>query len=135
MTFSFPSSYLFTSNAVIDGCLFKKIGKSTLFIFNSLNRRFGNATFFRVSCPLPIIPLCLSSSRLVRSLKKRLTTRQVQVLLQQISLCLWLERVCVHPMNKDVSQAIIVTFYPCHFQKMVGWVAFKFSLLFVLKFF
>ena len=35
-------------------------------------------------------------------------------------------------MNKDVSQAIIVTFYQCHFQKMVGWVAFKFSLLFVL---
>ena len=33
--------------------------------------------------------------------------------------------VCVHPLNKDVSQAIIGTFYQCHFQKIVGWVTFK----------
>ena len=58
-----------------------------LFIFKSLNRRFGNAAFFRVqvslrSCALPIITLYLSSSRIVRPLKKRLTAGQVQVLLQ-----------------------------------------------------
>ena len=35
---------------------------------------------------------------------------------------------CVHPLNKDVSQAIAGTFYQCLFQKMVGWVAFKVSL-------
>ena len=52
----------------------------------------------------------------------------------QISLCLWLERVCVHPVNKDVYQAIISTFYQCQFQSIVGWLAFKFSLLFMLKF-
>ena len=34
--------------------------------------------------------------------------------------------VCVHPMNKDFSQAVIGIFYQCHFQKMVGWVVFKF---------
>ena len=34
--------------------------------------------------------------------------------------------VCVHPLNKDFSQAVIGTSYQCHFQKMVGWVAFKF---------
>ena len=51
------------------------------------------------------------------------------------SLCLWLECVCVPPLNKDVSQAIIGTFYQCHFRKMAGWdkVAFKFSLLFMLR--
>ena len=37
-------------------------------------------------------------------------------------------------LNKDVSQAIIGFFYQCYFQKMVGWVVFKFSLLFMLKF-
>ena len=53
----------------------------------------------------------------------------------QISLCVWLQLyVCVHPLNKVVFQAIIGTFYQCHFQKMVGWVAFKVSLLFMLKF-
>ena len=43
--------------------------------------------------------------------------------------------VCVPPLNKDVSQAIIGTFYQCHFRKMAGWdkVAFKFSLLFMLR--
>ena len=51
----------------------------------------------------------------------------------QISLCVWLLCVCVHPLNKD-SQAIIGTFYQCHFQEMVGWVAFKVSLLLMLKF-
>ena len=51
------------------------------------------------------------------------------------SLCLWLECVCVPPLNKDVSQAMIGTFYQCHFRKMAGWekVVFKFSLLFMLK--
>ena len=29
--------------------------------------------------------------------------------------------VCVHPLNKDVSQAIIGTFFQCILQKMVGW--------------
>ena len=38
--------------------------------------------------------------------------------------------VCVYI---HVSQAIICTFYQCQFQKMVGWVAFKFSLPFMLK--
>ena len=33
-----------------------------------------------------------------------------------------------HPLNEDVSQAIIGTFYQCRFQKMVGWVALRFLL-------
>ena len=41
--------------------------------------------------------------------------------------------VCVHPLNKDVSQAIIGTFFQRLLQKMVGWVAFEFSLRFLLK--
>ena len=46
----------------------------------------------------------------------------------QISLCVAESvRVCVHPLNKDVSQAIIGTFYHCLFQNMFGWVAFKVS--------
>ena len=40
---------------------------------------------------------------------------------------------CVHPLNKDVSQAIIGTFFQRFLQKMVGWVAFEFSLRFLLK--
>ena len=57
----------------------------------------------------------------------------------QISLCLWLDVcvcvcVCVHPLNKDVSQAITGTFCQCHFQKIVVWVTFKFSLLLMLRF-
>ena len=40
---------------------------------------------------------------------------------------------CVHPLNKDVSQAIIGTFFQSLLQKMVGWVAFEFSLRFLLK--
>ena len=52
----------------------------------------------------------------------------------QISLCLWLECVCVHPLNKDVPQAITGTLYQYHFQKMVGWVVFKVSVLFTLRF-
>ena len=88
MTFSFPSSYLFTSNAVIDGCLLEKLrNRRCLYLRVLINRRFGNAAFFRVqvslkSCALPIITLYLSSSRIVRPLKKRLTAGQVQVLLQ-----------------------------------------------------
>ena len=42
--------------------------------------------------------------------------------------------VCVHPLNKDVSQAITGTFCQCHFQKIVVWVTFKFSLLLMLRF-
>ena len=34
--------------------------------------------------------------------------------------------VCVHPLNKDVSQAIIGTILQCVLQKMVGWVALRF---------
>ena len=34
--------------------------------------------------------------------------------------------VCVHPLNKDISQAIIRTFFQCILQKMVGWVALRF---------
>ena len=41
--------------------------------------------------------------------------------------------VCVHPLNKDVSQAIIGTFFQCLLQKMVGWIAFEVSLRFMLK--
>ena len=51
----------------------------------------------------------------------------------QISVCLWLECVCVYPLNKDFSQAVIGFFYQCHFQKMVGWVTLKFF-FFMLKF-
>ena len=31
----------------------------------------------------------------------------------------------VHPLNKDVSEADIGTFYQCHIQKMVGWVVLR----------
>ena len=41
---------------------------------------------------------------------------------------------CVHPLNKDLSQATIGTFFLCLFQKMVGWVAFEVSICFMLKF-
>ena len=34
--------------------------------------------------------------------------------------------VCVHALNKDFSQAVIGTFYQCHFQNIVGWVVLKF---------
>ena len=34
--------------------------------------------------------------------------------------------VCAHPLNKDVSQAIIGTFFQCVLQKMVAWVALRF---------
>ena len=44
-----------------------------------------------------------------------------------------LKLVLIPPLNKDFSQAVISTFYQCHFQKMVGWVAFKFF-FFMLKF-
>ena len=33
--------------------------------------------------------------------------------------------VCAHPLNKDVSQAIIGTFFQCVLQKMVAWVALR----------
>ena len=46
-----------------------------------------------------------------------------------ISECLWLECVCVHSLNKDFCQAVNGT--QCHFQKMVGWVAFKVFFLYV----
>ena len=88
MTFSFPSSYLFTSNAVIDGCLLENLRNRRCLYFKSLNRRFGNAAFFRVqvslrSCALPIIPfMSLFLSRRPLFKKKRLTAGQVQVLLQ-----------------------------------------------------
>ena len=36
--------------------------------------------------------------------------------------------VCVHPLNKDVSQAIIGTFFHCILQTMVGWVALRFAI-------
>ena len=32
----------------------------------------------------------------------------------------------VHPLNKDVSQAIIGNFFECILQKMVGWVTLRF---------
>ena len=50
------------------------------------------------------------------------------------NLCVWLECVCVHPLNKGFSQAVIGTFYQCHFQTMVGWVTFKVSLFFIVTF-
>ena len=53
------------------------------------------------------------------------------------NLCVFVTGVCVcvhpHSLNKDFSQAVIGTFYQYHFQKIVGWVAFKF-LFFMLKF-
>ena len=40
--------------------------------------------------------------------------------------------VSVHPLNKDLSQAVIGTFYQCHFLKDGRiWVAFKFFFLYV----
>ena len=39
--------------------------------------------------------------------------------------------VCVHPLNKDVSQAIIGTFFQCVLQKMVAWVALGFVIVYV----
>ena len=53
----------------------------------------------------------------------------LSVFVARVSVC-----VCVHPLVNDVPFAIIGAFYQCHFQKMVGWVAFKVSLLFMLKF-
>ena len=49
------------------------------------------------------------------------------------SVCLWLECVCVHPLNKDFCQAVNGTFYQCHFQKMVGWVTFKFFFFIIFE--
>ena len=46
-------------------------------------------------------------------------------------------KLCSAPPPKKifpVRRCISGTFYQCHFQKMVGWVAFKVSLLFMLKF-
>ena len=40
----------------------------------------------------------------------------------------------VHPLNEDVSQAVIGTFFQCLLQKMVGCVAFEVSLRFIVKF-
>ena len=53
---------------------------------------------------------------------------------KSVCLCMWLECVCVHPLNKDFFQAVNGTFYQCHFQKMVRWVTFKFFSLLFLKF-
>ena len=39
---------------------------------------------------------------------------------------------CVHPLNKDVSQATIGTFFLCFLQKMAAWVAFEVSIRFML---
>ena len=41
--------------------------------------------------------------------------------------------VCAHPWNKDVSKAIIGTFFQCLLQKMVGWVAVEVPLYSMLK--
>ena len=60
-------------------------------------------------------------------LPKRVANLRVSV----TRVCVW-----VHMLNKDFFQAVIGTFYQsdrCHFQKMGGWVAFKF-LFFKLKF-
>ena len=40
--------------------------------------------------------------------------------------CSYCVSVCVHPLNKDISQAIIGTFLQCVLQKMVRWVALRF---------
>ena len=37
-----------------------------------------------------------------------------------LSLCVARVRVCVLPLNIEVSQAIIGTFFQCLFQKMIG---------------
>ena len=52
-----------------------------------------------------------------------------------LQISVFVARVCVCTLNKDVSHAIIGAFYQCHFRKMAGWdkVAFKFSLLFMLR--
>ena len=36
------------------------------------------------------------------------------------NLCVCIYCVCVHPLNKDISQAITGTFFQCILQKMVG---------------
>ena len=41
----------------------------------------------------------------------------------RLSVCMC---VCVHPLNKDIPQAIIVSFFQCVLQKIVGWVALSF---------
>ena len=38
---------------------------------------------------------------------------------------------CVHPLDKDISQAITGTFFLCLLQKMVGWVDFNVSIHFM----
>ena len=43
-----------------------------------------------------------------------------------VCVCVCVASVCVHPLNKDISPAIIDTFFQCILQKMIGWVALKF---------
>ena len=54
-------------------------------------------------------------------------------MIAHLSLCVASVCVCVcvgvcvaHPLNEDVSQAIIGTFFQCVLQKMVAWVALRF---------
>ena len=49
-----------------------------------------------------------------------------QNLIANLSVCVASVYMCVHPLNKDVSQAIIGTFFQCILQKMVGWGALRF---------
>ena len=50
-----------------------------------------------------------------------------------VCVCVCSYCVCVHPLNKDISQAIIGTFFQCILLKMVGWVALYFKIQNPLK--
>ena len=53
-----------------------------------------------------------------------------QNVIANLSQCVANVCVCVHPLNKDISQAIIGTFFQCILQKMVRWVALRFVIAF-----
>ena len=53
-----------------------------------------------------------------------------QNVIANLSVCSYCVCVYVHPLNKDISQAIIGTFFQCILQKMVGWVALRFVIAF-----
>ena len=53
-----------------------------------------------------------------------------QNVIANLSQCVANVCVCVHPLNKDISQDIIGTFFQCILQKMVRWVALRFVITF-----
>ena len=51
-----------------------------------------------------------------------------QNVIANLSVCI--ATVCVHPLNKDISQAIIGTFFSALYKRMVRWVALRFVIAF-----